>query len=274
MKNSTRFIKCEGVQVAAYMETYEVVRHAVYVPSNVLFYTKQGSLTVEVNQKTYTIGKGSFALIRKYSNGVYSKSWTTEEKGAITYAFILFDEFIQSAIKEFPVFPPPQPIQDSVLLLEYNNILLGLFESIAAYIEENEEIDKRYLELKTREALLGILKYHPSYAWIFSQFITPERADLELFMLHNFTLNVSLNQLAQMSGRSLSTFNREFRRIFKETPHRWIMNKRLLRAKDLLQNTNKRPSEIYIELGFEDLAHFSRAFKKSFGVPPTLIKEQ
>ena len=92
-------------------------------------------------------------------------------------------------------------------------------------------------------------------------------------MRHNFQYNFSLKDFAEMSGRSLSTFNREFRALFNEPPHRWIMKQRLNKARELLVLTEKRPSEIYLELGFEDLAHFSRSFKKEFGKTPTEIKK-
>jgi AraC-like DNA-binding protein len=74
-----------------------------------------------------------------------------------------------------------------------------------------------------------------------------------------------------LSGRSIATFHREFKRTFNTSPHQWIKERRLLKAKELLTLTNRKPSDIYIELGFEDLAHFSRSFKKHFGKNPSKV---
>lgn len=90
-------------------------------------------------------------------------------------------------------------------------------------------------------------------------------------MNDNYMYNAPLVRFAELSGRSLSSFRRDFMETFKTTPNRWIMEKRLSVAYDMLKNGGKRSSEIYWEVGFETLAHFSRRFKERYGVPPTRI---
>ena len=60
--------------------------------------------------------------------------------------------------------------------------------------------------------------------------------------------------------------------IFDETPHQWILKKRLSFARNLLIQGERKASDIYLEAGFEDLAHFSRTFKKQFGIPPSKVQ--
>ena len=98
-----------------------------------------------------------------------------------------------------------------------------------------------------------------------------ERTDLIAFMHQNFRRNVPLEILARESGRSLSTFNREFRLLFDETPHKWIMRKRLEYAWELLKKGDQKVTEVYLEAGFQDLSHFSKRFKQQFGINPSLI---
>ncbi|WP_420152907.1 helix-turn-helix domain-containing protein, partial [Siphonobacter sp.] len=74
-----------------------------------------------------------------------------------------------------------------------------------------------------------------------------------------------------LSGRSLATFKRDFEKIFHLSPHRWLLNKRLQDAYFLIKEKGRKPSEVYLEVGFEDLSHFSFAFKKAFGQPPSLV---
>jgi len=267
-----QFIECDGVQIAASIETSSQEAHPIYYPANILIYMEKGTLKIENEQIEYVIPTHGFALVRKHSVCSCSKTWTETEGEAIMYAFIMQDEFIQEAIGNMPISASETAPDDLVLQLEENTILKGFFESLISYIKENEQIDRELLSLKTREALFGVLKNNPGYAHIFKAFATPFRADLENFMHHNFQHNVRLPVLAKASGRSLSTFNREFRRIFKESPHRWIMKQRLRLARTLLTTTEKRVTDIYLEIGFEDLAHFSRAFKKEFGQTPTEVK--
>lgn len=269
-----RVIECEGVQIAASVETCDSEEHSAYYPSNILFYVEQGQLNLKMDQELFSIQEGKFGVVRKYTTGSYFKTWSKNVNGAIVYVFLLQDNFIHTALQEFVPHTKDFPvIENRILLLEPNHILKGLFKGLISYINENETIDKQLLVLKTKEALLGILKNHPEYISIFTQFSKSERADLEAFMNYNYTFNVSLERLAKMSGRSLSTFNREFKTLFNDSPHRWITKKRLNKAKELLLSTSKRSSDIYLDLGFEDLAHFSRSFKKEFGKTPTEIKK-
>lgn len=102
----------------------------------------------------------------------------------------------------------------------------------------------------------------------------PQRPDLAAYMEQNYLRNVPLAEIAKETGRSLSTFNREFKQIFYETPHRWIMQKRLAYAREMLLNTDRKISEIYFLAGFQDFSHFGKAFKKMFGLCPSAYREQ
>ncbi len=88
-------------------------------------------------------------------------------------------------------------------------------------------------------------------------------------MNRNYKFNFGIKRFAFLTGRSLSAFKREFKETFDETPNRWLIHRRLQEAHFLIEKKNKKPSEIYLELGFETLSHFSFAFKKQFGLTPT-----
>ncbi|MGN8070128.1 helix-turn-helix domain-containing protein, partial [Mucilaginibacter sp. 22184] len=94
------------------------------------------------------------------------------------------------------------------------------------------------------------------------------------FMHRNYQFNVQISRLAYLTGRSLSAFKRDFKQVFNNTPNRWLVQRRLQEAYFLMDKKNKKPSEIYLELGFETLPHFSYAFKKRFGMAPTELAAQ
>ena len=85
-------------------------------------------------------------------------------------------------------------------------------------------------------------------------------------MQQHYKFNVGLERFAFLTGRSLSAFKRDFKKIFNETPNRWLTKRRLQEARFLVEEKKLRPKDIYLDLGFEDLSHFSFAFKKAFGV--------
>ena len=100
-------------------------------------------------------------------------------------------------------------------------------------------------------------------------FSEPYKIDLEKFMLSNFHFNVPVERFAQLTGRSLAAFKRDFQKIFGMAPRHWLQEKRLTEARHLIEKMNKKPSTIYLDLGFESLSHFSHSFKKKFGRAPS-----
>ena len=100
----------------------------------------------------------------------------------------------------------------------------------------------------------------------------PDRANLEEFMMKNFQCNTPIENFARLAGRSLSTFKREFKETFGTTPAKWLKNKRLSEAFYLIRRKNKKPQNIYIELGFENLSHFYVSFKQKYGHTPAEIQ--
>lgn len=70
---------------------------------------------------------------------------------------------------------------------------------------------------------------------------------------------------------SLSTFKRHFIKEYNESPGKWFRDKRLLKAKELLANKNNTPSDVYLDLGYNNLSNFSSAFKSKFGINPSEI---
>ncbi len=77
--------------------------------------------------------------------------------------------------------------------------------------------------------------------------------------------------VAYLTGRSLSTFKRDFEKIYHMTPSRWLLQKRLEDAHYLLKEKRLKATEVFIEVGFKDYSHFYVAFKKLFGIAPSMI---
>lgn len=108
----------------------------------------------------------------------------------------------------------------------------------------------------------------------FLSFSNNKKPLLNEIMENNFQYNLTLENFAQMSHRSLSSFKRDFYKHFNESPGRWLLNKRLEYSSVLLRTTNLTISQIVFESGFENISHFSQAFKNKFGIVPSKYKNQ
>jgi AraC-like DNA-binding protein len=95
-----------------------------------------------------------------------------------------------------------------------------------------------------------------------------QKADLRYLMNNYYLKPLTLNEIARLSGRSLSSFKRAFQEEFETSPAAWIKQKRLEHAVFLLKNTTQNISEISMEIGYESISHFIKAFKEKFGVTP------
>ena len=66
----------------------------------------------------------------------------------------------------------------------------------------------------------------------------------------------------------MSAFKREFEAQFHASPAHWIKQKRLEQAAFLLKNANKNVSEVSMEIGYESVSHFIKAYKEKYGFTP------
>lgn len=100
-----------------------------------------------------------------------------------------------------------------------------------------------------------------------------QKIDLKDFMEKNFRCDMSMSEFARASGRSLSTFKRDFKKISDLSPERWLTDRRLRAAIELLKR-GRRVSDTCFDVGFKNVSHFSATFKKKFGMTPGEARKQ
>jgi AraC-like DNA-binding protein len=86
--------------------------------------------------------------------------------------------------------------------------------------------------------------------------------------------DLSLGELAFECGLSVAHFTRAFRQTTGETPHRWLMGRRVQTAQLLLLSTDKPLAQIAVECGFSDQAHFTKMFARLVGLPPGAFRRE
>lgn len=92
--------------------------------------------------------------------------------------------------------------------------------------------------------------------------------DIEEVMSKNFLYNLKMEEFAKLCGRSLSSFKRDFKAIYKTTPSRWIKRKRLEYSKTLLVESDLNINQICYESGFVNSSHYIKSFKEYYNIPP------
>ncbi len=90
----------------------------------------------------------------------------------------------------------------------------------------------------------------------------------------NLFNDISVDMLAEMTHRSLTSFKKEFKRQFNASPHRWIVEQRLDRAKIMLASTSRTISEIGAECAFANISHFIKLFKQRYNETPASFRRR
>ena len=79
---------------------------------------------------------------------------------------------------------------------------------------------------------------------------------------------LGVGDLAAAAGLSRAHFSREFRRAFGESPHAYLLTRRLERAAALLRTTDRSVAEICFAVGLRSVGSFTSSFTRSYGIPP------
>ena len=220
--------------------------------------------------KHYQINPGDCYLARKNHLVRYTKF---KDSGVFEKIIITLDEpFLKLFLDRHPQLIHSSKNQDAFVTVPGNKLVNNFIQSLEPYYTGDMQLDQTFANIKREELLLILLKSEAEFANILFNFGIPYKMELEVFMNRNFRFNVPMERFAYLTGRSLSSFKRDFQKTFGSSPGEWLKKKRLDEAYFQIYQLNQRPSDIYIEVGFEDLSHFSFAFKKEFGKNPSEVK--
>jgi len=239
-----------------------------FIPDYVFGYQVSGTMIMNDGNKEYIFKPGDFRFSRR--NHLVKFNKLPPEGGEYKSFSVHFEQpFLRNFSMETGYKAEKHINGDAVIGLKPDPLYKNYFDSLPSYMQLNAEEDAGLVALKLREAILLLLKVNPEIKDLLFDFSEPGKIDLEAFMNKNFHFNVDLNRFAYLTGRSLATFKRDFEKLFHITPARWLLQRRLQEAYYLIREKGKTASDIYLDLGFEDLSHFSFVFKKQFGVAPT-----
>lgn len=150
-------------------------------------------------------------------------------------------------------------------------LMKSFIESINYMLDNPKLADENLIITKLKELLLLLSKTEKANSinsFVNSLFVTHEYNFNEIVQQNLYT-NLSLSELAHLCNMSLATFKRKFTDFYKVSPAKYILQKKLEKAIQLLGHKSKPISEIAYECGFETISNFDKAFKKQFLKSPT-----
>lgn len=149
-------------------------------------------------------------------------------------------------------------------------------EGLLFYFENPSLVNEDILILKLKEIILLLSQTQNAAAVqvILSQLFSPATYTFKQIIEANLFSQLSMEELAQQNNLSLSSFKREFAKLYNDTPSNYIKTKRLEKAAGLLLASDEWITDIAFGCGFNDLANFTRSFSEKYKMTPTHYRLQ
>ena len=247
-----------------------VIEGELFIRQHVVEYILSGSSDVYFGGKsqTYKAGDFRFAVKNRLSKFIKQPPPGGEYR---SIAICIDNDTLIEMADQFKNQLSVTRDYDNVFLLTPNHLFSNYIDSLSPYLDHGQQIQDKLLKTKIKEAILVFLSSNPHLKDLLFDFSEPGKIDLEAYMNEHYQYNGDLHQFAYLTGRSLSTFKRDFEKIYNTTPSKWLTQKRLEHAHFLLKGKKLKSTEVYLEVGFKDYSHFMFAFKKQFGVTPSML---
>ncbi len=196
-----------------------------------------------------------------------------KENGEVEVIVVhLFPEVLKKLyIGELPSVIEKQSKNKRSQVVASSDVIAKFIDSLEFYFQNPSLVNNDLLELKIKELILLLVQSNNvnSILELIADLYTPKTVLLkEVIELHLFS-NLKLEQLAKLCNQSLSSFKREFKKEFNDSPTNYIIGKKVEKAQELLKLTKLSINEIAYEVGFQDQLYFTRLFKKRTGMTPS-----
>lgn len=189
-----------------------------------------------------------------------------ETKSLIAELVFFDDELIADYLKRINRRSTDNTAQQGYCLLDNHTAFDTFFKSIDFSIKKDSYFNNKLQEL------LHLTAHHDTSDIFHSLLSTtrtlPPKKNLKRLLNTVETINLSVSDLAQLSGRSLSTFNRDFKAIYQMSAKHWLLEKRLSKAKELLESEKHSVTDVAMTVGYNNVSHFIKAFKTRYGLTP------
>lgn len=264
-------IAYSGIFLSCFSDYSEKCIHAA--PEPVLVYLYSGEQIIEDGNKKIKLQAGDCAFIRRdHRLKMYKNSKGEDLYKGISLTFkrnILKDFYSKMNKSEIPnnLKIPDQ----TVFKLESTPAIQSLFQSLTPYFDSNVKPTENITHLKLLEGIHVLLNNNPQLYPVLFDFADPWKIDLLEFLNANYMEELTMEQIASYTGRSLATFKRDFKKVSSLTPEKWLIKKRLEMAYIKLKEEGRKIQDVYMEVGFKNPSHFSTSFKKQYGISPTEV---
>lgn len=242
------------------------------LPHHALIYVYSGEIKITDNGKDLNIRAGEYVFLKRDNRVKIHKH--THGSNPYKAISIRFDrKFLREYFRMIKRDRLPQNVRrfkEAVIKMNHSPYVESLFVSLFPFTDRGIKPSEEFVKMKMNEAMSYILEADERFYPTLFDFNNPWKIDLLEFMEKNYMQDMSLEEFALYTGRSLASFKRDFAEISQLTPQKWLIERRLKKAYELIEG-GMSVTDAYMETGFKNRSHFSKAFKNRFGHSPNKV---
>lgn len=253
--------------------TSDVVKSKVHLSMNMFSFLQVGKKQVHFAGTSVAVHKEQSLLLKK-GNWLWTELL---ENDPTYYCKLLF--FSDKKLKDFLEKHTKKSLLKSdeipYFIIANDSYIISYLNSLSTISTAPPVFLENLLALKFEELMLYLLqKYGAQFENYLKSLIIEETSPFKKIIESKLHSNLKLGEIAFLCNMSLSTFKRHFLNEYKVTPGKWLQDRRLETAKEILEKGKLKSSDIYLDFGYNNLSNFSIAFKNKFGSSPKNIKNK
>ncbi|MBW8685683.1 helix-turn-helix domain-containing protein [Chitinophaga rhizophila] len=261
-----------SVSILRYRTGQPAARARIVLQQNLFTFLLSGEKTVHFAGEWVSVLPNQFVMLTA-GNCLMTEKVVSPE--ADYHSILLFfdssflNDFFNRHIHLFSRQPDPVSARP-YLLLKKDAFLETFVRSLDSMLVGDEPVFNDLQRLKLEELLLYLAAKFPDKLQEIRNTSIQANDELLVRQVVSSHLNsrVTVEELAFLCNMSLSTFKRRFAVIYGKSPNKWLLEKRLEQAVKMLIQSDRKASEIYYELGYENLSSFIQSFKRQYGLTP------
>lgn len=257
----------QPVLIFDYLSSKEITKQQIILNKNIFSFLIEGNKEVVFDNSTLSIDNSKFLLMK--SGHCLMTEKLSDNQNYRSILFLFSNEILQKYIQKNNINRNEINEYKSVFSFQYDDFIHRFVTSLLDISKLSKNIQSKMLEVKFEEIILYLSEI---YGTDFLHFLLVKNNNSTQKLVQTVETNLmsklTLKELAFLCNMSVSTFKREFEKHYAESPIKWFQNKRLEYAHHLLFKEQKSSSEIYLEIGYENLSSFIQAYKSKYGITP------
>ena len=213
-------------------------------------------------------------MVKRCGSYISELLGTVETNKCEDIAVYFYEDILKEIYNELPELFETSNSEAVIEKIPTNGLIDKYIESLLFYFENPLLADEPLMKLKLKEIIMLLLKTDKqiSIMGLISDLFNPKSTSMKQVVESHWYSDISVDELAHLSNMSLSSFKREFKKSYNETPARFIKVKKLKKAANLLRVSDHSIADITYECMFNNPDSFSTIFTRYFKVSPKVYR--